>query len=294
MEKQIELDKFAATLESARGKILYNAHDLIKLAVKMFEQESYPVSCFLAMTSIEEIGKLILFRPMLECPDDSTIEVKGLNKIIRNHIDKAITSAAWSLYINAGADRRHGTHPLSKIHRTSGVILLARSGRWMNIRNSCLYIDVNLSKFTSSSPKEVISREHAYYFICMAFEILAEHAQSGIDPTFKSLVRENGGKIEDIWIKFDEIISKISESSTSDSVVDAKKLSECMTEMMRVTEPYIPKERSEGIQFCNDRLEDLTAFMKQWSSAVNIDKLDFLLDPEPLIKIAEERESKNA
>ena len=113
----------------------------------------------------------------LEPPPD--LNTKELNKFLRNHLDKALEAAASSLYINAGADRRHGVHPISGIHCTSGVVLLARSGRWMSIRNSCLYTEVDFATNSTSSPNDFITREHAYYFICMGFEVLAEQAEAG-------------------------------------------------------------------------------------------------------------------
>ncbi|OFV68788.1 MAG: hypothetical protein SCAL_000464 [Candidatus Syntrophoarchaeum caldarius] len=140
------------------------------------------------MTAIEEIGKLFILQLVqgdvfkelgvkLEPPPD--LNTKELNKFLRNHLDKALEAAASSLYINAGADRRHGVHPISGIHCTSGVVLLTRSGRWMSIRNSCLYTEVDFATNSTSSPNDFITREHAYYFICMGFEVLAEQAEAG-------------------------------------------------------------------------------------------------------------------
>jgi len=180
--------KVRQTLQLARRKTITNAWELLQTAVKLFEQQQYALSCFLAMTTIEEIGKLFILQLVqgdvfkglgvqLEPPPE--LNTKELNQFLRNHLDKALEAAASSLYINAGAGRRHGLHPISGIHRTSGVVLLARSRRWMSIRNSCLYADIDFVANSAFSPRDVITREHAYYFICMGFEALAEQAEAG-------------------------------------------------------------------------------------------------------------------
>lgn len=222
------------TLYLAREKTITNAWRLLKTAIDLFEQEQYPVACFLAMTSIEEIGKLINLRAIQIDQEESNLDTNKLNKILRNHLKKAFQAAAWSLYINFGADQRHG------FHRTSGIVLLARSGRWMNIRNKCLYTDVNLVDNATSCPIDIISREYAYYFICMGFEVLAEQAESGFGSA-----REG-------------------------------------------------RNVKKSHKFLEDRLNDLKKFMEQFSSTVDLDKLDFLANPEKLQKEAENREKNRS
>lgn len=177
------------TLQLARRKTITNAWQLLQTAVKLFEQRQYAIACFLAMTTIEEIGKVFILRiaqrdefetlSVIKLEPLPELNTKGLYKFLRNHLHKALKAAAVSLYINAGADRRHGVHPISGMHITSGVVLLVRSGRWMSIRNSCLYTDVNLAANSTLSPSDFITREHAYYFICMGFEVLGEQAEAG-------------------------------------------------------------------------------------------------------------------
>jgi AbiV family abortive infection protein len=180
------------TIRLARQKAIVNAWQLLQTAVRLFEGNKYSVACFLAMTAIEEIGKLFILQLAqgdvirglntfgLEVDVLQEFNSAKLDKFLRNHLDKAVQAAATSLYINSGADRRHGIDPHSKMIRTSGVILLARSGHWMKIRNNCLYTDINFYSCRTISPAEFISREHAYYFICMGYEILAEQAEAGL------------------------------------------------------------------------------------------------------------------
>lgn len=180
-------------IQEAREKTALSATDLLATAVRLFEEGIIPVSCFLAMTTIEEVGKLIVLRMaqgvrLQGYPGDveppQVLDEAALRNFTRNHLQKAVQAAAWSLFINSEADRRHGVHPSSQIHRTNGVILLARSRRWMTLRNACLYTDLDIASAKATSPTDVVTREHAYYFIAMAFEILAEQAEAGIGIPF--------------------------------------------------------------------------------------------------------------
>jgi len=160
----------------AREKTAENSLNLIKKSIKLFESNEYEISCFLAMTAIEEAGKLSQMK--LFSIFGTEDEYKKLEQFLRNHIDKVVEAAVQSLYINSAADRRHGHHPENKMSLTTGIIFLARSKEWMKIRNSCLYTDVKFESKNVIVPSENISKEHAYYFICMALEILAEQAES--------------------------------------------------------------------------------------------------------------------
>lgn len=234
----------------ARQKTITNAWELLQTAVGLFENNQYSTACFLSMTSIEEIGKLFIlqlaqgdiFRGLskLGFEEDlpKELDSKKLDKFLKNHLGKAVQAAATSLYINSGAVRRHGVDSQSKMIRTSGVVLLARSGRWMIVRNNCLYTDIDFEIKKTMSPTEYVSREHSYYFICMGFEVLAEQAEAGL-----------GSILED----------------------------------QKVT---------SSIQFWQDRLQELEGFIERYSSTVDLDKLDFLANPKPLLEEADKREAK--
>lgn len=240
------------TIRLARQTTILNAWQLLQTAVGLFENNQYSTTCFLAMTSIEELGKLFILQMVqgdvirglsdldLEAVLPEKFDSRNLKSFLRNHLEKAVQAAATSLYINSGADQRHGVDHQSNITRTSGVILLARSGRWKTLRSNCLYTDINFDSKTTSSPVEVISREHAYYFICMGFEILAEQAEAGL--------------------------GSIGES------------------------PNVVK----STQFWQDRRRELESFIVRWSSTVNLDKLDFLANPDSLREDADNGESRTA
>lgn len=203
------------------------------------------------MTCIEEAGKLQILRmvqgdatkvllardtELAPPPTTTTVDVVAIDNFLRDHSQKALQGAASSLLVNAGADRRHGKDDVSGMRRTSGIALLARSGHWMSIRNACQYTDISLQRGSSTSPSEAISSSHAYYFICMGFEILAEQAEAGFESGFGS---------------------------------------------------------DEAIDFWNDRLRDLRAYMDAAHPHVDLSTLDFLCNPAPLEKAAERRETKS-
>jgi AbiV family abortive infection protein len=174
------------SLKLAREKAVTNGWKLSEKAIQLFEKKDYAISCFLAMTAIEEAGKSSLMRQAhnelraLEKSEELQKNYRIFSKLLRNHSKKTVNAAAYALYINWGAYMRHGLHPISRMHITDGIVVLARSANgWMDIRNSCLYTDIKLEQNVVSSPIESITKEHAYYFICMALEIIAEHAECG-------------------------------------------------------------------------------------------------------------------
>ncbi len=44
----------------------------------------------------------------------------------------------------------------------------------MSLRNACLYTDIDRDTGVVQSPENVITSAHAYCFVCMAHEVLAE------------------------------------------------------------------------------------------------------------------------
>jgi len=184
-----------ASLRTWREKILENALFQLRVARGLFEKDAPPTACFLAMTAIEEAGKLPLLivttgwvrefiGPLVE---PTPAWVRRVQQYLRGHPEKARQAAVWSLMVNGAADDRHGRHPDSGIHRTSGVILLVRSGRWMMLRNRCLYVDLPADRSEVVGPREAISPAHAYYMICMAHEVVAQQAMAAFDDLDASL-----------------------------------------------------------------------------------------------------------
>lgn len=168
-------------VHSSLSMVLLNGLELIRAAVREFTSGSTRVSCFLAMAAIEEVGKLPLMRyAELSISTNLEYDPKKAARPLADHTGKALVGVAMSLMINAAVDRRHGSHPESQVALTSGIMLLIRSGQWMSFRNACLYVDVDLSGAQGAAPMHLIGKPEAYYFICMAYEVLMSQAHHGL------------------------------------------------------------------------------------------------------------------
>ncbi len=287
----------------ARRKTISNAWQILKIAVFLFEKNNYNISCFLAMTSIEETGKLIALIQlhMFGTNTINDITPKSM-KFFKDHRKKAINATGAYLYTNIDADKRHGIDPSSKIHRTAGVFLLGLSHKWMEIRNKCLYTDINLRKNTSSNPKDSISREYAYYFICMGFEVLCS---SSIELDSK-IFWDGSDFFKFLGELMAEIISidneKIFYENVMDSVKDWKKPLDANMIPKEIITPWVDFYKKivesdvnklvdqKAIKFKHDRLLDLEKFMEKWLETIDLSKIDFLNNPDPLLKIVKDKE----
>lgn len=171
------------TIRELRVQSLKNAHQQVNTAALLYNEGKYASACFLAMTAIEEAGK----SPVLQFVDITTIpsqeagiDSDSLQAFLRQHSEKSLRAAGYALCVNNSAARRHGKHPDADILLKYGVLALARSGsQWMRIRGNCLYTDCNLPGKSVTFPKDAIDPHYAYYFTCMAYEVVAENAEAG-------------------------------------------------------------------------------------------------------------------
>lgn len=62
----------------------------------------------------------------------------------------------------------------------------------MEIRNSCIYTDVDLHSKVIDWPAKNIKGDHPYYFIPMYLEIIAKESDAGFGLPFEELESENG------------------------------------------------------------------------------------------------------
>lgn len=194
MPKKMPIDEAVrASMAEGRVRLLENCADLLAEAADGFGNGRFPRACFLAMTAIEEAGKLAVLRFFAHAQaqkigiDPQDVDLAALSEFLRGHPEKAREAATWSLEINAGADRRHGVHPASGVRRTSGLMLLVRSGEWMNTRNACLYVDLQFRPPKLTFPGAAVSKALAFYMICMAYEVVAEQGASAIENVEGSL-----------------------------------------------------------------------------------------------------------
>ena len=162
----------------ARKKIFENANNILNESLQLYRTESYQRATFLAMTCIEECGKLWFVRS--ESLDPTSIKTSQFNQVLRDHTGKAL-DLSKSFFINATADRRQGKHPVSKMYVTSGIVLLASSKKWMEWRNFCTYVDVSVEEKSCKTPVDMIGKPEACYFIRMAFEGLIANVSAAYE-----------------------------------------------------------------------------------------------------------------
>lgn len=170
-------------IDEAREETLHHSREQVRTAMDLFSSDDYESACFLAMTAIEEAGKVGLLqfiRGNQFWGTPSRIDTDELRSILSDHQGKALRSAASALCVNNRARRIYGTHPDSDIELKNGLLLLARAGNeWMRIRGNCVYTDLDLHSKSLTTPSREIGFNYAYYFICMAGEVVAEEAERG-------------------------------------------------------------------------------------------------------------------
>jgi len=179
------------TLAETRVHIGETAFNHVTSAIGVFESHAYAHSCFLAITAIEEMGKArtlqIVQGDAFEHYEPVRIYDGEIHDFLQSHSTKAIRAAASGLAANHGAVRRHGRHEEADLNLSSGILYLGKSNKWMNVRNACLYTDMNISGKSVYWPTDEISAHHAYYFICMALEVLAEESEAGFGSPIEHL-----------------------------------------------------------------------------------------------------------
>ena len=211
------------------------------------------------MTCIEECGKLWMVRLASQKPE--SIDLSEFNNSLRNHTTKT-RNQAMGFFINSEADRRQGKNPKNDMLRTSGIILLVRSEKWMQWRNSCLYTDISIKKKSCMIPNDIITKSEACYFIRMAFEGLIDNAFSGYNT---------GRELFGITSKE---LDKMSDS-----------------EIALMTKEFTNLNENTNL-FYNKKLVELENFIFE-NQTISLDEIDFLENPEKYQKLADELEKKS-
>lgn len=163
--------------------LLLNCDLLLRESIVLYRANCFPRSCFLAMTAIEEAGKLLLWLspPPLKGPSDfSQMSQDEVQKLFRDHPAKA-AEATVTLLNNAEASSRYAAIPGASSDWTSCLKKLIEAKCWMDLRNSCLYVDVSTETGESISPQETVCVDCASYMICMGHEVVADLTDAWIE-----------------------------------------------------------------------------------------------------------------
>lgn len=183
-------------LSETRLRVAETAFNHVTTAIGLFQSSAFSQACFLAITAIEEMGKARTLQMVQSATavdeDPARIDAKGIERFLRKHRLKATRAAASGLSVNHGAVRRHGRHEEADLNLTSGIEFLTASEQWMDIRNACVYSDVDLHSKNVEWPAKIISGDHAYYFICMALEIIAKESDAGFGSPIEEFEADGG------------------------------------------------------------------------------------------------------
>jgi AbiV family abortive infection protein len=140
-----------------------------RLAREMFASGDYPLAAFLAITLIEEIGKIVILA-------DAVGGNAEARKEFRNHQSKYVNAIGATLAVNSRVTRiyRHDETRFAKWFREEELF---------RIRNSALYLELQGADLVA--PQDAINRADALLLVCIAGEIYAEiqGEQTGTGPT---------------------------------------------------------------------------------------------------------------
>lgn len=160
-KKQIKFNK--ELILKLRKATYINAKRLISDARLLCEKERFQSAAFLAITAIEECGKLHLAAIMTSKNNNDKLDNQLLNWL-RKHDKKQLNSFISALPKSNSGEKI--TPNISKLWE------LGADSKLMPIRNNCLYTDFDKTKEEVYSPHTSISKDDAFFFIETAYEIL--------------------------------------------------------------------------------------------------------------------------
>ncbi len=160
-KKQLKIDK--DIILKFRKETYFNSKRLISDAKKLYEIGRFQSATFLAITAIEECGKLHLAAIMTHKNNNNELDNKFVNMLIK-HDKKQINS-----FINALPNPNTGDKVTPNI---SKFWELGADKKLMTIRNNCLYTGFNSRKNEVYTPEKSINKSDAFYFIQTAYEII--------------------------------------------------------------------------------------------------------------------------
>lgn len=148
----------------------WNAKRLLLESHQHFQQKLFPTSTFLFISAIEEMGKYYLCR-VLALRNKKGELTRQLISNLRQHPPKQLNSFLPPF-------------PFEKKKKISQNISrfweLVADNKLMDIRNSCLYTDIDLKNIKILSPSSSIGKQDAEYFLETAYEIVLLQIQSSL------------------------------------------------------------------------------------------------------------------
>jgi AbiV family abortive infection protein len=129
-----------------------------RLARAMFVSGDYALAAFLAITLIEEVGKIPILADAIRGDADA-------KKEFRNHQSKYINAVGATLAVNSR---------VSRVYRQDEMRFAKwfREEKLFQIRNSALYLELRGPDLVA--PEQAINRADALLLVCIAGEVYAE------------------------------------------------------------------------------------------------------------------------
>jgi AbiV family abortive infection protein len=156
---------FEEALEQYLGLIAH-VEQLWDDACKLYREGHYPLSTFVSILTVEEVGKLGRIWNDLLAWDRPPSSNPTLGLIGRDHRKKHFMAVMAGAVVNARLDRILGLKMVRKLLQD------VESGKLEQLRQSCLYIDVVDGKVVK--PEDVVDISTASFFVVLAGELWAE------------------------------------------------------------------------------------------------------------------------
>jgi AbiV family abortive infection protein len=161
-------------------KMIDNAKRLVEDAVFLYERGSYPSCQFLAMTAMEEIAKLQEIRKpfiVVRKKEDLDAALAHLESILAEHREKQTTAFQAAPYMDL-KDPKEWAHIVDMVSR---MVRMWGRDKLLENRLSSLVVGADVPERKISEPAAV-PQQDAYYFICAAYQMIAEYGDKGLDP----------------------------------------------------------------------------------------------------------------
>jgi AbiV family abortive infection protein len=139
-----------------------------RLSRERFEAGDCALAAFLAITLIEEVGKVVIL-------EDAKMGDSVAKRDFRNHQSKYVYAVGATLAVNSRVTRVYGKDEVRFAE-------WFRTEKLFSIRNSALYLELRGTDIVV--PEQVIHRADALLLVCIAGEVYAEiqGRQTGTGP----------------------------------------------------------------------------------------------------------------
>jgi len=148
----------------------WNAKRLLLESHQHFQRKLFPTSTFLSISAIEEMGKYYLCRVMAIRNKKGDLTQQHISNL-RQHPPKQLNSFLPPFPFEK---KKEISQNISRFWE------LVADNKLMDIRNNCLYVDIDLKNIKILSPSSSIGEHDAQYFLETAYEIILLQMQSSL------------------------------------------------------------------------------------------------------------------